>query len=95
VRRAGDGTAGAGPDGARPWHHCSEMSDIERRRSSRPNRQQRVERAYRLTVATGALGIIGVAGLVLAIVGIIGAGLPILALVLAAVCFVLLRRTVS
>jgi hypothetical protein len=54
-----------------------------------------VDRAYRLTVATGALGLVGVAGLVLAIIGLIGAGWPILALVLAAVCFMLLRRTVS
>jgi hypothetical protein len=70
------------------------MSDIERRQGSRLTREQRVQRAYRLTLATGALGVIGVAGLLLAIIGIIGTGLPILALVLAAICFVLLRRTV-
>jgi hypothetical protein len=54
-----------------------------------------VDRAYRLTLATGALGLVGVAGLVLAIIGVIGAGWPILALILAAVCFMLLRRSVS
>ena len=81
---------------AMAWQNCLEMSDIERRRGSRPNRQQRVDRAYRLTLATGALGVIGVVGLILAIAGVIGsAGWPILALVLAAVCFVLLRRSVS
>ena len=66
------------------------MSDIERRM----NRQQRVDRAYKLVVASGALGVIGAAGLVLAIVGIMGAGWPILSLIIAAICFVLLRRTV-
>jgi fatty acid desaturase len=70
------------------------MSDLERRQGSRLTREQRVQRAYRLTLATGALGVVGVAGLVLAILGIIGAGLPVLALVLAAICFMLLRRTV-
>ncbi|MBE2318919.1 hypothetical protein DVA67_023300 [Solirubrobacter sp. CPCC 204708] len=71
------------------------MSDLERRGGSRPTRKQREERAYRLVLATGAFGVIGVAGLVLAIVDIIGAGLPILALVIAAICFMMFRRTVS
>jgi hypothetical protein len=71
------------------------MSDIERSPGSRPSRKQREQRAYRLVVAGGTLGIVGVVGLVLAIVTSFGAGLPILALVLAAVCFWLLRRTVS
>ena len=31
----------------------------------------------------------------LAVIGVIGAGLPIVALILAAVCFVLLRRTLG
>jgi hypothetical protein len=70
------------------------MSDIERRGTSRLTREQRLQRAYRLTLATGALGVVGAVGLLLAIVGVIGAGLPILALVLAAICFVLLRRSV-
>ena len=70
------------------------MSDIERRRGSRPSRKQREQRAYRLVVAGGVLGLAGAVGLVLAIPTSFGAGLPILALVLAAVCFWLLRRTV-
>ena len=71
------------------------MSDIERRRGSRPSRKQREQRAFRLVVAGGALGLAGVVGLVLAILTSFGAGLPIIALVLAAVCFWLLRRTVN
>jgi len=70
------------------------MSDLERRGGSRPSRKQRADRAYQLVLATGTFGVIGVAGIILAIAGIIGAGLPILALIIAAICFVLLRRTV-
>jgi hypothetical protein len=71
------------------------MSDIERRRGSRPSRKQREQRAFRLLVAGSTLGVVGVVGLVLAIVTSIGAGWPIIALVLAAVCIWLFRRTVS
>ena len=70
------------------------MSDIERRGGSRLTRKQREQRAYRLVLATGTFGLIGAAGLLLAIFGIGGAGWPILALIIAAICFMLLRRTV-
>jgi hypothetical protein len=70
------------------------MSDIQRRGGSRPSRKQREQRAFRLVVASGVLGVAGVVGLLLAIFTSFGAGLPILALVLAAVCIWLLRRTV-
>ena len=70
------------------------MSDLERRGGSRPTRKQREERAYRLVLATGAFGVVGVAGIILAIVGIINAGLPVLALIIAAICFMMFRRTV-
>jgi hypothetical protein len=70
------------------------MSDIERRRGSRLSRKQREQRAYRLVLAGGTLGLLGVVGLVLAIVTSFGAGWPIIALILAAVCFWMLRRTV-
>jgi hypothetical protein len=71
------------------------MSDIERRRGSRPSRKQREQRAYRLVLAGGTLGILGVVGLVVAILTSFNAGLPILALILAAVCIWLFRRTVN
>lgn len=70
------------------------MANIERS-GRRPSRRQRERRAYQLTLATGALAVAGVVGLILAVVNVIGAGLPILALVLAAVCFLLLRRTLG
>ena len=70
-----------------------QMSDIERRGSRTP-RKQREQRAYRLVLATGAFGLIGVAGLLLAILTSFGAGWPIDSLIIAAICFMLLRRTV-
>ena len=71
------------------------MADLERRSSSPLSRRQREKRAYQLTLATGGLAVVGVVGLVLALFTGFGAGLPIVALVLAAVCFVLLRRTLG
>jgi len=70
------------------------MANIERS-GGRLSRRQRERRAYQLTLATGALAVAGVVGLVLALVDVIGAGLPIIALVLAALCFFLLRRTLG
>lgn len=71
------------------------MSDLERRGSSPPSRRQREQRAYRLVVATGVLSAIAVIGLVLALVGVVGGGIPVLAAILAVVCFIMLRRTVG
>ena len=70
------------------------MSDIERRPSRVP-RRKREQRAYRLMLATGTLGVIAVVGIVLAIAGVVGGTIPVLAGILAVVCFVLLRRTIS
>jgi hypothetical protein len=71
------------------------MSDIERRRGSRPSRKQREQRAFRLVLAGGTLGVLGVVGLVLAIFTSFGAGWPIIALIVAAICIWMFRRTVS
>jgi hypothetical protein len=72
------------------------MSDLERRPASSPtSRRRREQRAYRLVLATGALSAIAVVGAVLAIAGVIGGGIPFLAAVLAVVCGLLLRRTLS
>ena len=69
------------------------MSNIERRPNRTP-RRQREQRAYRLVLATGTFGLIGVAGILLAIFTSFGAGWPIISLIFAAICFMLLRRTV-
>ncbi len=71
-----------------------EMSDLERRGGSRMTRKQREKRAYRLVLATGTFGLIGVAGILLAIVTSLGAFWPIVSLIIAAICFVILRRSV-
>lgn len=71
------------------------MSDLERRTGSRPSRRKREQRAYNLVLAGGALGLVFVVGTILAIVGIIGWSIPILAAILAVVCALLFRRTVS
>jgi putative flippase GtrA len=70
------------------------MSDLERRGSYTP-RRSREQRAYRLAVVGGIAGAVGVVGFALAIFGVIGSGLPILALIIAAVCAFLVRRSVS
>ena len=95
AERAQERVGSSGRDRIAGVASLTTMSDLERRGGSRLTRKQREQRAYRLVLATGAFGLIGAAGLMLAIVGIIGAGLPILALIIAAICFMLLRRTVN
>jgi CHASE2 domain-containing sensor protein len=70
------------------------MSDLQKRGSYTP-RRIREQRAYRLAAGGGLAGVLGVVGIVLALAGVIGAAVPILALVVAAVCAVLFRRAVS
>jgi hypothetical protein len=70
------------------------MADLERRGSYTP-RRQREQRAYVLALVGGGAGLVGAAGLILAIFGVVGAGIPILLLIVAAVCGWLFRRTVS
>jgi hypothetical protein len=70
------------------------VSDLERSPSRVP-RSQREARAYRLVLAGGTLGVVAVVGFVLAIAGVIGFGVPFIAVVLALVCALLFRRTVS
>jgi hypothetical protein len=70
------------------------MSDLERRGSYTP-RRVREQRAYRVAMVGGTAGVVAVVGVVLAILGVVGAGLPLAAAVVAAICFVLFRRLVS
>ena len=64
-------------------------------RPDRTPRRVREQRAYQLVVAGGTAGLVAAVGLVLAAIGIVGPGLPVIAAIVAAVCFVLFRRTVS
>jgi hypothetical protein len=70
------------------------LADLERRGSYTP-RRTREQRAYRLAVAGGVAGAAGAVGLVLAVFGVVGAGLPLLLLIVAAVCGFLFKRAVS
>ena len=71
------------------------MNELDRTGRSRLSRRTREDRAYRLVLATGAFGTIAIVGFALAIFGVVSAGLPVLAALLAAACFFLLRRTVG
>ncbi len=70
------------------------MSDLSRRPNRTP-RRTREQRAYRLVMISGTAGAIAVVTFVLAIVGILSFGIPVLAAIIAAVCYFLFRRTVS
>ena len=67
------------------------MSNLDRRRGYTP-RRAREQRAYRLVQIGGAAGLIGVVSLIFAIVGVISLALPVIALIVAAICFVLFQR---
>jgi hypothetical protein len=70
------------------------MADIQKRGGYTP-RRVREQRAYRLVLVGGVSGAIGVVGIVLAVAGVIGAGLPVVALIVAAICLVLFRSMVK
>jgi hypothetical protein len=71
------------------------MTDLSPRPNRTPSRRTREERAYRLALAGGAAAVVAVITLVLAIIGIGSLGVPVLAAIVAAICVVLFRRTVS
>lgn len=71
------------------------MSDLSRRPGSRPTRTQRQQNAYRLVMTSGTAAAVFVVTAVLAVVGVIGWGLPLLALVVAAIAGLLFRRSVG
>ena len=70
------------------------MAELEKRGTYTP-RRVRERRAYRLVMAGGVAGAVGVVGIVLAIAGVIGAGLPIIALIVAALCVLGFMRMVG
>ena len=71
------------------------MSGLTPSSSGPPSRRSREKRAYQLAVAGSAAGVVAVVGLVLALVGVIGLGIPLVAAVVAVVCALMFRRTVS
>lgn len=71
------------------------MSDLSPRGGNRPSRSSKQQRAYQLVLVGGTAGVATVVGVVLAAIGVIGLGLPLVTLIVAVVCAVLFRRTVS
>jgi putative flippase GtrA len=74
--------------------YARRVADIEKRGRYTP-RRAREQRAYRLIVTGGVAGAVGVVTLVLAVAGVIGAGIPVIALIVAAICLVLFRQAVG
>jgi fatty acid desaturase len=68
------------------------MANLQKRGGYTP-RRVREQRAYRMVVTGGTAGVIGVVGLVLAIAGVITWAVPIIALIVAALCLVGFNRT--
>ncbi len=71
------------------------MSDLTRRPKSHTPRRVREQRAYALILATSGLSVLAVVGVVLAVIGVLGYGTPLLAVVAAVACGLVLRRTVG
>jgi uncharacterized membrane protein YgaE (UPF0421/DUF939 family) len=71
------------------------VADLTRSSGGPPSRRSREQRAYRLVVTGGIAGAIAVIGAVLAAVGVFSWGVPILAAIVAVVCVLLFRRSVS
>jgi hypothetical protein len=71
------------------------MGDLTPRSGGYVSRRDRERRAYRLAQVGGAAGLVTVVGLVLAIVGVISFGVPVLAAIVAAICYLLFRRAVA
>ena len=69
--------------------------DLTPRSGGRMTRRQREQRAYQLVLAGSGAGVVAVAGVVLAVIGIIGWTLPVVAIVVALLCALMFRRTVS
>jgi membrane protein implicated in regulation of membrane protease activity len=70
------------------------MSDLERRSGSRPSRRAREQRAYRMVMVGGVAGLVAVVTGLLALLTSFSWSIPIIAAILAVLCFVLLRRAV-
>jgi hypothetical protein len=70
------------------------MANLQKRGNYTP-RRAREKRAYRLVVTGGVAGTVGVVGIVLAAVGAIGYGIPIIALIVAAICVAMFRSIAS
>jgi hypothetical protein len=71
------------------------MSDLTKGSGGPPSRRGRERRAYRLVVTGATAGAVAVVTFVLAIFSIVSFGIPLIAIVVAVICGMLLRRAVA
>jgi hypothetical protein len=72
------------------------MGNLSPRPGRTPSsRRKREQRAYGLVLVGGTAAAVAVIGTILAIVGVVGGGLPLLAAIIAVVCALVFRTTVS
>jgi hypothetical protein len=70
------------------------MNSLEPRRRSNLSHSQKERRGYQLVVVGGVSTAIAVVGFILAIAGVIGAGIPLVAAIVAVICVIMFRRLV-
>jgi hypothetical protein len=72
------------------------MGNLSRRPGRTPsNRRTREQRAFQLTMVGGTAAVVAVVGVILAIAGVISGSIPLIAAIVAVVCFVWFRSTVG
>ena len=72
------------------------MGNLSPRPGRSPGSRRKTEqRAYTLVMVGGAAGVVAVVGLILAIAGVVGSGVWIIAAIVAVVCALVFRSTVS
>jgi hypothetical protein len=72
------------------------MGNLSPRPGRSPSSRRKAEsRAFGLVVVGGTAAAVAVVGVLLAIFGVIGGGVPLIAAIVAVVCFLLFRSTVS
>ena len=70
------------------------MSDLQKRGNYTP-RRVREQRAYRLATVGGVASLVAVVGAVIAIVSSLSWSVPVIAAIVAAVCFFMFRRIIA
>jgi putative flippase GtrA len=72
------------------------MGNLSPRPGRTPSsRRKREQRAYALVLVGGSAGAVAVVGFILAIFGVVGGGLPLIAAIVAIVCALIFKSTVS
>jgi hypothetical protein len=72
------------------------MGNLSPRPGRTPSsRRKREARAFQLTVVGGTASLVAVVGFVLAIAGVVSGSIPLIAAIVAVVCFLWFRSTVS